>query len=109
MSEEKSWMEMAVAILAGGGFLAFLQWLFGGRRKENSESEKTTAETEAVKLEIKIKKEDYYEKKFNEAMIIIEKFEEKNRRQAEEIEQQKKDIQSLKRMITMLKIQVHQE
>lgn len=110
MSDDaKSWWEIILGAGAVAAIWEAVRYVLSGRKKEYSESEKTSAEAEAVKLEIKIKKEDHYEKKFNEAMALLEKMEEKNRKLMEENQQQQKDIQSLKRMITMLKIQLPQE
>lgn len=109
MSSEKSWLEIIAAVLASSGIVGLIQYWFGGRRKVHSESDKTSAEADAVKLEIKIKKEDYYEKKFNEAMSMIEKLETKNNFLMQQSKLQDDTIQSLKRTITMLKIQLHQQ
>jgi hypothetical protein len=87
---------------------AFVQWYFSTRKKERVDSDKTGAETDIVRLEFKIKNEDYYKKKFDDARLIIDKLEEQNRVQAEQINKLQEDNVKFKRTITTLKTQLQQ-
>lgn len=105
--ETKSWLEIAVAVFASSGLYALIQYFLGGRRKEGSESDKIKAETDALKFKSRIEKEDYYEKKFAEALLMIEDLQKKNKAVQEENLNLQDALESLKRTLTMLRIQLN--
>jgi predicted RNase H-like nuclease (RuvC/YqgF family) len=105
--DTKSWFDMAAAILAGGGVLAFFQWLLGGRKKEGSESDKLKAETETLKMKSGIEWADYYKRELSGALVEIEELQKKNKAVQQENQKLQESLESLKRTLTTLTLQLN--